>query len=48
MPNDSLNKVEDKDERPEGLCKTCTKDCYSDWVIVLCSEYKNNGEKIDL
>jgi hypothetical protein len=39
MNNDSQNAIEDKDERPQGLCYTCEKDCYSDWVIILCSEY---------
>lgn len=37
--DDSTNKEEDRDERPEGLCKTCRNTCYSDWEIVLCSEY---------
>lgn len=39
MSDDSQNAVEEIEERPEGLCKTCTKDCYSDWEIALCSEY---------
>jgi hypothetical protein len=40
MPNsDSPNTIDDEDERPEGLCKTCGKNCYSDWVVELCSEY---------
>jgi hypothetical protein len=42
MPHDSPNVMEDKDERPEGLCKTCEFDCYSDWVIVLCDKFKES------
>lgn len=39
---DSPNRVEDVYERPEGLCKICTKDCWCDWHIVLCSEFEEN------
>jgi len=44
LNNDSPNAVEDTFPRPEGLCKTCVKECYSDWVIELCSEYKKDGK----
>ncbi len=41
MITSSGNKVEEKEERPEGLCKNCSKTCWYFSVVVACSEFKN-------
>lgn len=44
---DSPNRIEDADNGPDGLCADCQRDCYSDWYIVLCSEYKEGNNATD-
>ena len=41
--DDSNNKTLDIFERPlKGLCVTCNKNCYTSWIIDLCSDYEES------